>query len=89
MARCQDHTCNLGALTFHTSSARRKYGEHGAHGEGLALLAEPSINRVIGLAVEVHGHPGGLLKSVYENYAGLLPNFNLPRLVDRRYRYAV
>ena len=55
------HTCNAGALTFHRFLARRKCGEHGAHGEGVMLLAEPMTDRVIGLAIEVHRRatPGG------------------------------
>jgi hypothetical protein len=32
------HACNAGALTFHRFSARRKCGEHGAHGDGLCFL---------------------------------------------------
>ena len=72
MARCRGHTCNAGALTFHRLSARRKCGDHGAHGEGVMLLAEPSTDRVIGLAIEVHRHTGpGLLESFYApRYAG-------------------
>src|ERR1700730_17525346 len=59
--------CIAGALTFHRFSARRKCGEHGAHGEDVMLLAEPLTDRVIGLAIEVHRHTGpGLLESVYE-----------------------
>ena len=59
--RCRGHTYNAGALTFHRFSARRKNGEHGAHGEGVMLLAEPMTDRVIGLAIEVHRRatPGG------------------------------
>ena len=67
MARCRGHTCNAGALTFQRLSARRQCGEHGAHGEGGTLLAEPLTDRMIGLAIEVHRHIGpGLLEFVYE-----------------------
>jgi hypothetical protein len=52
--RNQGQIRTVGAITFHLFSARRKYGEHGDHGEGFMLLAEPSTDRVIGLAIEVH-----------------------------------
>ena len=55
-ARCRGHTCNAGALTLQRFSARRKCGEHGAHGEFGMLLAEPLTDRVIGLAIELRRH---------------------------------
>jgi PD-(D/E)XK nuclease superfamily len=61
---CQGQTRGGGALVFRLFSARRK---HGAHGEKDLPLAERLIDRIIGLAIEVHRNMGpGLLESVYE-----------------------